>query len=158
MTISWNCARTFRCRASASGERSGATSSSARVVCRQKRLGLVEFAQLDALHAFRKHKKALVGHLYDLVHRRPGADLMQIAALGGVLARVALGHHQDGLLFTQRLDQLDRALPPYRQRQNRMREKNRIPHRENRIRLSLAFAAGGLAGRLDHAYKFIRHN
>ena len=99
---------------------------------RHKRRDLRKLAQPHPLIALGKHEEALVRHLDDLVHGRAGADVVQVGRLRRILARIALRHHQDRLLLAQRLDQLDRALPAHRQRQNRMGKQHGVPYRQNR--------------------------
>jgi len=60
------------------------------------------------------------------------ADGEQISRLGRVDPRFSLGHHDNGLVITQRIDQLDRALTTHRQRQHCMGEKDGIAHRQQR--------------------------
>ena len=95
---------------------------------------LRELAQAYPLQAFGEHEQALVGHFHDFVHDRRGADGVKIAGLRRIDARFALRHHDDGLVFAEGIDQLDRAFPAHGQRQNGMREQNGVPYREHRER------------------------
>ena len=76
-----------------------------------ERLKLGKFSQLDPLRSLGKHKKTLVRHFDDFMHRRHGAYGIQIAGLGTVHPLVALRDHHDGLHVSQRLNELNRALP-----------------------------------------------
>ena len=69
-----------------------------------------------------------------------GANAMQVWAFGGVEASVALGNDEDGLFFTERLDELDRAFAAYGERQDGVREQHRVAYREDR---DGAIRAGG---------------
>ena len=97
-----------------------------------ERLKLVELAQLHPLRALGEDEQALVGHLDDLVYGRKRAHRVQIAGLRGVHARIALRHHHHRLFVAKRLDELDRALPAYRQGQNGMGKQDRIPYGQYR--------------------------
>jgi hypothetical protein len=50
-------------------------------------------------------------------------------------AGFALRHNNDGFVFSQRVNQLDRTFPAHGQGQHRMGEQNRIAHRQDRKRL-----------------------
>ena len=70
------------------------------------------------------------------------ADGVQVGGLRRVHARLALRHHNDGLVLAQRIDQLHRTLPPDRQGQHGVGKQHRVAHRQNRQRvvaLLLAF-------------------
>ena len=97
-----------------------------------ERLGLRVAHQPDPLHAFGKHKTALVGHAHDLVHRGQRAHRVHVVGLGRVQARIELRRHNNGPLLAQRLDQLDGAFPAHGQGKNGMGKQNRIPDRQNR--------------------------
>jgi hypothetical protein len=91
------------------------------------------------------------------MYSRQRAKRMQILWLRRVHARIALRHHHNGLLLAQRIDQLDRALSSHRQRQYRMGEQHRIPHRQDRQHLDIAhFPLIRVAG-LNHANKIASH-
>ena len=86
------------------------------------------------------------------MHGRAGADVVQVGRLRRILPRIPLRDHQDRLLFAERLDELDGALPPDRERKNCVGKKHRVPHWQNRngrprldaIRLVAGFAPVGL--------------
>ena len=90
-----------------------------------------EFSQPHPLQAFGKNEQALVGHLYYFVNDGKRSDRIEIAGLGGIDAGFALRHHHDGLVFAQRINELNRTLPAHRQGQHGVGEKNRIPHRQD---------------------------
>ena len=96
-----------------------------------ERRQLREFSESHPLQAFGKNEQALVGHLYYFVDDGQGPDRVQIAGLGGIDAGFALRHHDDGLVLAQGVNELNRALPTYGQGQHGMREKYRIPHRQD---------------------------
>ena len=114
---------------------------------------LRELAQPYPFQAFGKHEQALVGHLHHLMHHRRSAHQIQIAGLRVVDARLALRHHHNGLVFSERVDQLHRTLPAHRQRQHGVGEQNRVPDRKYRdstlivcfLRLSLVLGSRLLA-------------
>ncbi len=97
-----------------------------------ERRQLRELAQFDSLQTLGKHEQALVGHLDDFVHHGRGSHRVKVAGLRGVDPRLALGHHDDGLVFPQRIDQLNRTFPAHGQGQNSVREQHRIPYRKHR--------------------------
>src|SRR5215813_4506874 len=86
----------------------------------QKRRKLSELLKLCPGKTFRKDKQALIGHFDDLMNSRQSTDAEKIGRLGRVTARLALGHHQDGLFFAKGINKLNRTLAPHRQRQYRM--------------------------------------
>ena len=93
---------------------------------------------------------------------RPRAHGVQIRRLGRILTRIALRHHKNRLLLAQRLNQLDRAIAPHRQRQHRMRKEDGIPYRQHRNRpfphnFRVRSLGGLCCGRLYYAYKIIWH-
>ncbi len=96
-----------------------------------ERLKLSKFAQLDPLRALGKDEQALVGHFDDFVHRRQGADGIQVAGLRAVHAFVALRDDHNGLLLSQGLNELDGALPADGQRQHGMGKQHRATNRQN---------------------------
>ena len=96
------------------------------------RLQLQVLANLNAVEAFRKYEKALVWHLYDFVDSRDRADAEQIGRLRRVNARLPLRHHNDGLIFSKGINELNRGFAPYGQRQDSMREQDGITYRQNR--------------------------
>ena len=100
---------------------------------------LRKLTQLDSLQTFGKHKQALVGHLDDLVDHRRGSNGVKIAGLRRVDARLALGHHNDGLVFPQRINQLNGTFPAHGQGQNSVREQHRVPYREHRKGLLIVY-------------------
>ena len=100
---------------------------------------LREFSQPHPLQAFGKNKQALVGHLDDFVDDGEGSDGVEIAGLRGIDASFALRHHHDGLVFAQRINELNRALPTHGQGQHGMGEQHRIPHRQDRQNPSFFF-------------------
>src|ERR1700689_5484242 len=59
------------------------------------------------------------------------AQRIQIAGLRVVDARLALRHNNNGLIFSERINQLDGTLPPHGKRQDGVREQNGIPHRKH---------------------------
>ena len=65
------------------------------------------------------------------MHDRQGADRIEVAGLRGIDAGFALRHHDDGLVFAQGINELNRALPAHSQGQHGMGEKYRIPHRQD---------------------------
>jgi hypothetical protein len=111
-----------------------------------ERLKLGKFAQLDPLRALGKDKQALVGHFDDFVHRRQGADGIQVAGLRTVHAFVALGDHHDGLLLSQGLNELNRALPADGKRQYGMGKQHRATNRQNRQNPALRAACSRRLG------------
>ncbi len=96
-----------------------------------ERLELGKFSQLDPLRALGKDKQALVGHFYDFVYRRQGADGIQVAGLRTVHAFVALGDDDNGLQLSQRLNELDRALPADGKGQYGVGKQHRATHRQD---------------------------
>ena len=94
-------------------------------------LELGKFSQLDPLGALGKDEEALVGHFDDFVHRRQGADGIQVAGLRTVHAFVALRDDHDGLLLSQGLNELNRALPADGQRQHGMGKQDRAANGQN---------------------------
>ncbi len=95
------------------------------------------FGDLHALQALGEDEQALVGHAHHFVHHRQAADGEQVGGLGSVDARLALRHHNDGLVLTQRINQLNRAFAADGQRQHRVREQNGVAHGQNRQRAGL---------------------
>ena len=131
VTICWNWAITFRCSASSSALLPEPTSGMVSTVAIMNGSIVAEFAQPDALRALGEDEEALVGHLDDFVHRRQGADGVQVAGLRGVHARVALRDHHDGLLLSQRLNELDGAFPADGQGQHGVGKQHRVANRQN---------------------------
>jgi hypothetical protein len=78
---------------------------------------LGELAETNPFQAFRENEETLVGHLDDFVYDRRGSNRIQIARLRGVDTSFALRDYDDGLVFTERVDELNRTLPPDGQRQ-----------------------------------------
>ncbi len=96
-------------------------------------LHLDDFLDGDSLQALHEDEKALAGQLDDLVNVGRGSDLVEVNRLRVVDARVALGDHADELvlLLAQVVNQLQRAFPTHRERQNGVREQHRIANRQN---------------------------
>ncbi len=123
---------------------------------------LGEVAEAHALVAFGEDEEALVRHLDDFVDGRAGADVVEVGGLRGVQAGVALGDDENGLLFAQRLDELDGAFAADGEGQHGMGKQHGVAHRENRRgplgrgRLAGLFA-GACGGRLDDAYEIAWH-
>ena len=97
----------------------------------QERRQLRVLRHLDALQALGEDKQALVGHAHDFVHDRQASYREQVGRLRRIHARLALRYHNDGLVFTQGVDQLHRTFPPHGQRQYRMREQNGVAYGQN---------------------------
>jgi len=74
---------------------------------------LRKLAEAYPLQTLSEHKETLVGHLDDFVDDGRGTDGVEIGGLRAVDAGLALRHHDDGLIFSQRIDQLDGTLPAY---------------------------------------------
>ena len=98
----------------------------------QKRRKLRVFAKLHPLQALGKNEQTLVGHLHNFVHRGQRAHAEKIGRGGGVNASLALRDDNNGLVFTQRIDQLNRAFPANGKRQHGMRKQHRVTHRQHR--------------------------
>ena len=113
-----------------------------------ERRKLREIRQPHPLQSFRKNKQTLVGHLDHFVHHRQRSDGVQIGRLRRVHPRLALCHHYDGLVVAQRVDQLDRTFSSHRQRQHRVREQDRVAHRQNRQRPLCGFVSSVLGRRI----------
>ena len=92
----------------------------------------VKFAKFDALVALGEDEEALVRHLDHFVDGGAGADVVQVGGLRHVLAGVALGDDQDGLLLAERLDELDGALAADSERQYRVGEEDGVAHGQDR--------------------------
>ena len=134
-------------------------------ILRRKRLGnrgharaherrkLREIRQPHALQSFRKNKQALIRHLDDFVHHRQRSDGIEIGRLRRVHPRLALRHHHDGLVVTERVNQLHRAFPPDRQRKHSMGKEHRVAHRQNGQRPLCGFIIS-LLGRNRIAHNF----
>ena len=73
---------------------------------------LREILELHTLQSFRKNEQALIGHLDNFVHYRQSSDGVQIGWLRRVHARLALRYDDDGLVFAQRVNELNRTVPP----------------------------------------------
>jgi hypothetical protein len=58
-----------------------------------------------------------------------GAHVEQVRGLWIINAGFTLRYDYDGLVFAQRVDELDGTLPAHRQGENRMREKDGVPYR-----------------------------
>jgi hypothetical protein len=65
------------------------------------------------------------------VDDRGGAHSIKIAGLGAINAGLALRHHHDGLVLSQRIDQLDGTLPAYREGKDGVRKQDGIAHRKD---------------------------
>jgi hypothetical protein len=96
-----------------------------------ERLKLGKFSQLDPLRSLGEHKETLVWHFDDFVHRRQGADRIQITGLRAVHAFVALSDDHNGLLLPQGLNKLNRALPANGQRQHGMGKEHCAANGQN---------------------------
>ena len=131
-TICWNSVRMFRCNASTSALLGGITSAIVVTVAFMNGASWVYSSSAHALQPLGKDKQALVGHLDDFVHHRQRADHVQIGRLRRIHPRLALRHHDNRLVFAQRIDQLNRTFAAYRKWQHSMREQNRIPYRQHR--------------------------
>ena len=99
-----------------------------------ERIELRVFRYLHALQALGKYEKTLVRHPHNFVHHGEAADGIEVSRLRRVHSRLALGHHDDGFVVTQGVDQLNRTFPAYRQRQHGMREQDGVTHRQKRQR------------------------
>ena len=117
----------------------------------------VNSASLHPLQALGKNEQALVGHLDDFVHHRQGADGVKIGGLGGIDAGFPLRHHHNGLVFAQRIDQLNRALPAHGQGQHGVREKHRIPHRQDGQNPAALLSSFGFVLRSVRVFSAIFH-
>ena len=84
--------------------------------CAHERLQLGVLRDLDSLQTFGENKQALVGHAHNLVHHRQRPDGEQVRRLRRIDPCLPLGHHHNGLVFTQGIDQLDRTFPAHRKR------------------------------------------
>ncbi len=102
--------------------------------CAHERLQLGVLRDLDPLQTFGENEQALVGHAHNFVHHRQGPDGEQVRRLRRIDPRLALGHHHNGLVFAQGIDQLDRALPAYGKRQHGVRKQHRVAHGQQRQR------------------------
>jgi hypothetical protein len=57
---------------------------------------------------------------------------VKITGLGAIDAGFALGHDHDGLVFSERIDELDGTFAAYGKRQDGVREQDGIAHRKHR--------------------------
>ena len=98
----------------------------------QKGRELCKFLELGPLQALCKHKQALVGHLHNLVNGRERTNTVEVGRLGSIHPSFTLGHHEDGFLLPQGINELDGALPSDSKWQDSMGKQHRIPHRQDR--------------------------
>jgi hypothetical protein len=92
---------------------------------------LRELAETHALQAFGKYEEALVGHLDDFVDDCGRAYGIKIAGLRAIYAGLALRDDHDGLVFSERIDELDGTFSAYGKGQDGMRKQNGIAHRKH---------------------------
>jgi hypothetical protein len=59
------------------------------------------------------------------------ADSVEVAGLRAIDTRFTLGHDYNGLIFSQRINQLDRTLPAHSEGQDGVREQNSVAHRKH---------------------------
>ncbi len=111
-----------------------------------------EIGEADALQAFGEHEEALVGHLDDFVHDGQRSDGVEVGGLRRIHAGLALGDDDDGLVFAERVDQLDGAFPADRQGQHGVGEQDRVADGQNGQR-----AVGGF-GRIEFGVGNIGHD
>jgi hypothetical protein len=82
---------------------------------------------------------------------------MQVLRLRRVDARIPLRHDYNAFFFAEGVDELNRALPPHRKRQNRVRKQYRVSNRQNRKNpIVTAFPVAWVAG-LNHADEIASH-
>ena len=104
-----------------------------------------KIGEAHALQTFGKNEQALVRHLDDFVNHGQRSDGVEVGGLGRVHTGLALGYYYYGLVFTERVDQLDRTFPAYGQGQHRVGEQDRVAHGKNRQRTFRGFVRGLVA-------------
>ena len=98
-----------------------------------ERLETQDFHHADAVQPFQKRNHVSVGHAHHFVNFGERAHAVQVRAGGRFHTGIQLRHHAQNLLGPfQRVQQSQRTLAAYRQRQHRARKQNRVAHRKNR--------------------------
>jgi hypothetical protein len=87
-----------------------------------------EFTDADALQSFEKDDDVAVGHLHGLVDFGERADFVEVRRSRIFDPRIQLGNDAQKLIVTrERINQGERTLTAYGERQNCSREENRVP-------------------------------
>src|SRR5579883_2216230 len=99
----------------------------------KKRSQADQLYDLNPLQPFQENDHISVGHFYGFVDLGQCSDLVQVGGGRVFHPRIKLGHHaHQFFVASQRINERQRTLPAYRERQNRARKQDCIPNWQNR--------------------------